>query len=283
MRERVRAQLASIEREHDCRVLYACESGSRAWGFASPDSDYDVRFVYTHPVAWHLRLEERRDSIEFMAPDALDLSGWELGKALRLFAGCSPALNEWLGSPEVYRAEEEFVAAMRALVPAYFNPRKALHHYLSMAQKTADREIRDGQVRIKKAFYVLRPLLACRWILDRLEMPPTPFRDLLEQPLPEELRAAIGELLDRKSRAAEGELATLSAVLATWIGEALEHTAARAAGVPASRGHDWEPLNALMLRWVGHESGIALASHPGADSGEAGTGVAVLFGTRPTP
>ena len=250
MHDRIRATLREIEREHACRILYACESGSRAWGFASPDSDYDVRFVYTHPLAWHLRLEPRRDSIEIMTPDALDLSGWELGKTLRLFAGCNVALNEWLGSPEVYLAEEEFVSALRALVSAYFNPRKALHHYLSMAQKTADLEIRDGRVRIKKAFYVLRPLLACQWILDRLAMPPTSFHDLLDQPLPEPLRGEIEALLPRKALAAEGEVVDLPPALAAWIGETLEVLPARAADVPASHAPDWAPLDALMSRWV---------------------------------
>ncbi|EFP7034942.1 nucleotidyltransferase domain-containing protein, partial [Shigella dysenteriae] len=103
MRERVSQQLKEIERRYGVKVLYACESGSRGWGFASPDSDYDVRFLYVHPLEWYLRVESPRDVIELPIDDELDVSGWEWRKALGLLKGANPTLIEWLDSPVVYQ------------------------------------------------------------------------------------------------------------------------------------------------------------------------------------
>ena len=103
IRKEVLRRLDAVEREEDVRVLYACESGSRAWGFASPDSDYDVRFIYVHRPDWYLSIVDRRDVIERPIVDEYDLSGWELRKTLRLFRKSNPPLIEWLGSPIVYR------------------------------------------------------------------------------------------------------------------------------------------------------------------------------------
>jgi uncharacterized protein len=98
-------RLLAIEAEHGVRALYACESGSRGWGFASPDSDYDVRFIYVHPLPWYLRVSAQRDVIEVPISDELDINGWELRKALSLLKKGNATLIEWLDSPVVYRAD----------------------------------------------------------------------------------------------------------------------------------------------------------------------------------
>ena len=118
MRARVCAQLRDIEQRYNVRVLYACESGSRGWGFASPDSDYDVRFLYVHRPEWYLRVESQRDVIELPIDDELDVCGWEWRKALGLLKGANPTLIEWLDSPVVYQEDETVVAELRALIPA---------------------------------------------------------------------------------------------------------------------------------------------------------------------
>jgi uncharacterized protein len=158
------AALTDLEQRNSVRILLAVESGSRAWGFASLDSDYDVRFIYTHSLEWYLRVSEQRDVIEMAGPDLLDASGWELRKTLRLFAKCNLALNEWLNSPIVYREASGFRTRMQALMPSYFNPIAAVHHYASMARAAYDSCSADGTIRTKKLFYVLRALLACRWM-----------------------------------------------------------------------------------------------------------------------
>src|SRR5436190_9326529 len=121
--QRVRAALARLEAERNVRVLFACESGSRAWGFASCDSDYDVRFLYVHARDWYLSVEDRRDVIEQPIVDDLDVSGWELRKALRLLRKSNPPLLEWLQSPMVYRQDAAFVAEFRALAATFYSPR----------------------------------------------------------------------------------------------------------------------------------------------------------------
>jgi len=137
MRERVLEELNRIERHHNVRILLAVESGSRAWGFASPDSDYDVRYIYAHDRDWYLSVFEHRDVIEEMLSDRLDINGWDLRKSLRLFSKCNLALNEWLGSPIIYSEAPGFRDRFVKMIPRYFNSIGAMHHYRSMADRTA--------------------------------------------------------------------------------------------------------------------------------------------------
>jgi uncharacterized protein len=100
--DEIQACLSDIEKTHQVKIIYSCESGSRAWGFPSADSDYDVRFLYLHPVDWYLSIEDKRDVIEVPIKNKLDITGWDLRKALQLFRKSNPPLLEWLGSPIVY-------------------------------------------------------------------------------------------------------------------------------------------------------------------------------------
>ncbi len=90
MERTIKAGLAEIEAQENVRIVYACESGSRAWGFPSSDSDYDVRFIYLHPLEWYLSIEKRRDVIERPITGVLDVNGWDLRKALQLFRKSNP-------------------------------------------------------------------------------------------------------------------------------------------------------------------------------------------------
>lgn len=163
MRRMIEAELDNIAREEGVRVLFAVESGSRAWGFHSPDSDYDVRFVYTRPEEWHYRLEKKRDVIERPIDDELDISGWELSKALTLALGSNAVIAEWLQSPIVYRREHEAVLSLTSFVRDVLDRHAVMWHYLSLLKRQKSRLIgADGQIRIKRYFYVLRPTLALR-------------------------------------------------------------------------------------------------------------------------
>lgn len=164
MRHKVRRQLQEVEQRYGVRVLYACESGSRGWGFASPDSDYDVRFLYVHPPEWYLRVDAPRDVIELPIDAELDVCGWEWRKALGLLKGANPTLIEWLDSPVVYQQDDATVQALKRLIPEWFSPVRARWHYYSMARKNFRGYLQGEQVRLKKYFYVLRPLLAVRWV-----------------------------------------------------------------------------------------------------------------------
>lgn len=197
--EEIGRRLSGIEREEGVRILFACESGSRAWGFASSDSDFDVRFIYAHPRDWYLTVERRRDVIERPISDDLDLSGWDLLKALRLFRNSNPPLLEWLVSPLVYRESGPTAGRLREIAARRFSPRACAHHYLHMARGNAREYLRGEEVWTKKYLYVLRPLLAVLWLEADKGMVPMEFAALAEGVVPQgALREAIADLVDRK-------------------------------------------------------------------------------------
>ena len=158
-------KLHEIEEKEHVKILLAVESGSRAWGFASPDSDYDVRFLYVRTREDYLQLDPLRDVIEQPINDLLDINGWDLQKALRLMYKSNPTLFEWLKSPIIY-IETEFADEMRRVMSDYFSVKHSLYHYISMAEGNYKKYLRTEMVKAKKYFYVLRPLLAGQWILE---------------------------------------------------------------------------------------------------------------------
>jgi len=203
IKDKICLRLAEIEQEKQVRVLYACESGSRAWGFPSVDSDYDVRFLYIHPTEWYLSIEEKRDVIEQTIEDHLDLSGWEIRKALNLFRKSNPPLLEWLCSPVVYQEKYRAAQNMRALLPEFYSPVACLYHYLHMARGNFREYLKGETVWIKKYFYMLRPVLACKWIEQDLGPVPMEFEVLVDRIIEDrELRKEISNLIKRKK---EGE------------------------------------------------------------------------------
>ncbi len=224
VREEIQRRLRAVEQEHDVRVLFAVESGSRAWGFASPNSDYDVRFIYARPRDWYLSLdvEERRDVIEYEIVDDIDLSGWDIRKALKLFWHSNPSFVEWLHSPIVYRDEAGFAERARALLPGLYAVDKGVHHYLSMADKNYRGYLKAKLVPLKKYFYVLRPLLAIRW-LERYRTPaPVEFERLRALVSEDDaLDREIGRLLARKQRSEEKEFVPAIEALNEFIEQEL--------------------------------------------------------------
>ncbi len=207
MRAQILDCLRRLEADHDVKVLFACESGSRGWGFASPDSDYDVRFIYVNRLSWYLTVDPGRDVIEQPISGELDVNGWDLRKTLQLLRQSNPTLLEWLRSPIVYREEADAAACLRALAEEGFSAVRGYHHYVSMAKKNFREHLRGEEVRYKKYLYVLRPLLAARWIRDGRGVPPMRFAALAEATLDNRgLLDEINRLLEVKMRA--GEAAT---------------------------------------------------------------------------
>jgi predicted nucleotidyltransferase len=197
--EKIRDSLAQIERENQVTVLYACESGSRAWGFESLDSDYDVRFIYLRPTVWYLSVGDRRDVIEFKLNEQLDISGWDLRKALHLMRKSNPPLLEWLQSPIVYLEKKSCIDRIRAIMTKYYSPVACFHHYLHMAQGNYREYLQDDIVWIKKYFYVLRPVLACIWIEQGYGVVPIEFSVLVNRLITDNtLKQAILKLIEQK-------------------------------------------------------------------------------------
>jgi len=210
MRAQIMENLGAIEAQHQVTILFACESGSRGWGFASPDSDYDVRFIYVNRLPWYLTVTPGRDVIEVPISGDLDINGWDLRKALGLMRESNPTLLEWLRSPVVYREDGPTMDRFRALAETVFSNAKGWHHYASMAKKNFREHLQADEVRYKKYLYVLRPLLAARWIRARPGAPPMRFAELAQHTLDAvtdaTLIAEINALLEVKMRA--GEAAT---------------------------------------------------------------------------
>lgn len=204
MHEEIKSQLKKIEQANDIKILYAVESGSRAWGFASRDSDWDVRYIYIHQPDWYLSIDDKKDSLEEILPNDIDLSGWEIRKALKLFRKSNPPLMEWLRSPLLYVENGKFASSLRNLSNEYFNPKNCLHHYLHMAEGNFKEYLQRDLVRTKKYFYVLRPLLACEWIETTNTMAPMEFEIMFEKLIKDEnLKLEIATLLKRKKSGEE--------------------------------------------------------------------------------
>jgi predicted nucleotidyltransferase len=205
IREQILAKLKAAEKEHTVHILYACESGSRAWGFPSPDSDYDVRFIYAHTQDWYLSfdVERQRDVIEYPIVDLIDCGGWDIRKALYLFARTNGALIEWLNSPVKYIESGEFAASLRSLFPRAMNKTALCYHYSHMARGHASEYLFKDQVRLKKYFYVLRPLLAIRYIERNDAPPPVEFAKLVSSVAPKEIHGGIKKLLKQKKNTSE--------------------------------------------------------------------------------
>lgn len=202
IRKDILTRLSDAEKEHNVRVLLAIESGSRAWGFASPNSDYDVRFIYAHEPQWYqaVDLEERRDVIEYPIVDEIDINGWDVRKALRLFWKSNPAFVEWIQSPITYLEQSCLRADAIELLPKIYSAEKGIYHYRSMAKTNYRSYLREEKVPLKKYFYVLRPLLAVRWIQEYDKAPPIEFETLLGMLRAHEEQVAleIQVLLDKK-------------------------------------------------------------------------------------
>ncbi|WP_237068004.1 nucleotidyltransferase domain-containing protein [Microbulbifer guangxiensis] len=205
VQEEVKRRLAAVEQEHGVKILFCCESGSRAWGFASPDSDYDVRFIYVRPQDWYLSfdVETRKDVIEYPIVDEIDCSGWDLRKALYLFTRTNGALLEWLNSPIRYMERGDLAARLRSLAPQAINDVALCYHYSHMARNNAREHLGKAKVKMKKYFYVLRPLLAIRYIQAGRGIPPVEFEKLMDAVVPTEIKGDIEALLEQKRRTPE--------------------------------------------------------------------------------
>lgn len=206
VRTEILLRIRRAEEDHQVRVLLAVESGSRAWGFESPNSDFDARFIYVNQPDWYLSvgLEDQRDVIEYPIVDDIDLNGWDLRKALRLFWKSNPAFVEWIQSPIVYSEFGDFARLARKMLPAVYSCVSGVHHYRSMAKTNYRGYLKSELVPLKKYFYVLRPLLAVRWLERFGTAAPIEFARLLplvqdEQPLVD----AIQILLERKRSSPE--------------------------------------------------------------------------------
>ena len=248
--------LNAIEKKYKVRILLAVESGSRAWGFASQDSDYDVRFIYMQEAEEYLRLDARKDTIEWQLDEVLDINGWDLKKALLAFAKGNPNIMEWSNSPIIYRETSEWKKIRKTAVQ-YFSEKAALGHYYGTANNTYLSYLTGEQIRYKKYFYALRPLLCCRWIERYHEPPPMEFEKLLQlfdgkkENLNSLLLSAIQDLLDRKTVTEEKNLNPQMPVIIDFISEECRIQKEISDSAPDDHKHDYTDLNECFRAALG--------------------------------
>lgn len=245
---RIADRLDRLEAARDVTVLYACESGSRAWGFASVDSDYDVRVVYVHPRDWYLSvdLERRDDTVDPPIEGEIDLHGWDLRKALGLFHGANPTLREWLRSPVVYREDAAVMDRWRALVPDYYPPGAVARAYRGLARSVAEQSLVDDPIPHKAYLYVLRALLAVRWIEQDRGPVPLAFERLLDETVDDAaVQDAVEALLAQKRDGCELDDGPRHPVIHDFVETELERQWALEFPSPASRA-GVGPLNAVF-------------------------------------
>lgn len=209
------ARLEAIERDKGVRILLAVESGSRAWGFHSPDSDYDARFIYVRPEDEYLSLWPGRDVIETPIEGLFDVNGWDLDKALKLMARGNSVVHEWIASPLVYHADTTFVAALAPLAREWRSAYADVHHYHGLLATQRGRFIEGRDlVKLKKYFYVIRPAIALQWVREKGGAPPMDLPSLIAGvDLPRETLDALEALRAAKRESSEmGEGARIPAL-----------------------------------------------------------------------
>ena len=273
IQKEIQDNLNQIEEQHDVKILLAVESGSRAWGFASADSDYDVRFIYVHRPEQYLRIDSMKDVIEWQLDEVLDINGWDLRKALLAFAKGNPNVMEWANSPIIYRKSKHW-DALREAAMHYFSEKSALCHYYGTANSTLKGYLTGDRIRYKKYFYALRPLLCCRWIEKYHTAPPMEFARLLtlfvddrdcgvngaltekcdrnaaqagdceqDGALTEELYNGIQDLLARKAVTEEKDLNPQMPVIIDFIQSECARQKQLSDAAPDDHRHDYGELN----------------------------------------
>lgn len=214
--EKIIMSLKSIEQEKKIRILYACETGSRAWGFPSPDSDYDIRFLYMHDIDWYLSLGHRKDTIEVMTKDDFDITGWDLRKALTLLKKSNVPLIERFQSPAEYLSEPGIKEDFKNLIQSYYSPTAVFYHHHSLARKFWE-DINDKEeVKLKSYFYLIRSMLSCNWIIKSKTVLPMHMEGLMTL-IDKEVRDKLRSLIELKAGVGEKYLHTVDGVLNEWL------------------------------------------------------------------
>lgn len=242
----IQEKIFEIESTEHVRILHAVESGSRAWGFASPNSDYDVRFIYVRKQQDYLKLNSVSDVINWQLDEVFDINGWDLKKALCLLKNSNPTVFEWNLSPIVYKTTD-FWQNHQEIINHYFSCKAGVHHYLNTAKTSYQKFLTSNQIKLKKYFYVLRPILACHWILKYKKPAPMLFSELVNSMLEYEMKPLIQDLLDKKMNNSESSTSNQIPELNNYILRNLNLLEKQANSLPDDKNHDWNALNQMFL------------------------------------
>lgn len=246
----IKNKLKYIEKSKEVKILFACESGSRAWGFASPDSDYDVRFIYAKPLEWYLSVSENKDTIDIMDGD-FDAVGWEIKKQLKLMMKSNIPALEHLFSPIIYKGHKNIINEMRTIGLECFSPIASMFHYLSMSKNYEEKLLKD-EIKLKDLFYALRTSLAGKWILENNSLPPVVFEKMLCL-VDSNLEREIRELIEVKNREKECYLHSKNdlviKLVSNLISENQKYAKTLSKGKP-----DIDRINSFLYKTLTHEN-----------------------------
>jgi len=217
LKNQIKAHLRTLEAQKEIKILMAVEGGSRAWGFPSPDSDYDVRIIYIKQADWYLSIEDRPDTIDYFHGKLLDINGWDIRKALRLLKKSNATPFEWAQSPIVYFEEEGFRKDLLALSNQFFQPYHSINHYKGIAKNSYLKNPLSGAIKLKKLFYVIRPLFAVNWILAHQTIPPMDIHSLMEAVQEELMKTKITALIKLKETANEDFVYEIDPQISAYI------------------------------------------------------------------
>ena len=243
-------ELEAMEKRENIKILFAVESGSRAWGFESKDSDYDVRFVYVRPLEWYMSVSKRKDTIEVMINEDLDFAGWDINKTLELLAKSNPPLGEWLNSGIIYKERDNIISEFNRLFEEYLRENALVYHYLSMASKDMDTLREKGEIKLKKYFYILRSLLASKWVMTYHEKPPILLSKLLDLVKNDSILAEIDKLLKIKKAGNESTKIVGNEIINEFIFNTKREVEELVKNISNSKNTDFKFLDKFFLEKV---------------------------------
>ena len=219
MEQEIKEHIELLAKKENIKILFAIESGSRAWGCPSPDSDYDVRIIYAHPKRKYLSIDDPNESIDYFHGKLLDINGWDIKKALKLIRKSNATPFEWAQSPIVYKDDENFRARILELSKTYFQPQHTLNHYKGIAKNSYWSNKEGDKINLKKLFYVLRPIMAAKWIIEKGTVPPMDIPNLMPMIRDFKIVDEIKSLLKFKLTANEDHIHEVHPMITDFIEE----------------------------------------------------------------
>ena len=249
MNKIIQDQLRKIEEQNNVKILYAIESGSRGWGFESKDSDYDVRFLYVHPIEWYLNVFEDSDIIEIPVDKVLDVNGWDLRKAMQLMYKSNAPLLEWLSSPIIYKQDQNFIKDLRCIAEKYFAPVSVIYHYINLAKKSFDGLLSADSIKLKKLFYVIRPILSCMWVETSNTIPPMNLQEMMKEvEIDNKIKKIIKDLVIVKTDSIESDTIEPPIELMEFLREKLDHYDSYVKSIKNEKERDPSMLNEFFQK-----------------------------------
>ena len=219
MKERILTLLHDLERKHGIRNLLAVSYGSRSFGYASAESDWDVRFIYVHRPEWYFSIAKTEDSVKLILDDEdIDMEGYDLKKALTLLSRTNPNESDWLHAKDYLIVDDDFLHAMQAFEAQCYNPHHAMYHFYSIALKHSQRYL-EKEVTLKRFVYYMRGLLSCRWMEEHGSHPPVIVDELIDATIAdnEAVREKAHHLLELKRTGRSHDMAIVDAQLAGYM------------------------------------------------------------------